>query len=93
MRYTTRRLLLFIGSVELIVAAGDFCCGSSGVTTWIALEKRNKELEQEIIQQREYITRLQQLEQQYLHDPFAIERLARERLHMACKDEMIFLLP
>lgn len=92
MHYRTRRLLVVIALVELVFGTIDFCCGSSGITTWLSLQADNRHLTQANTQHREYITQLQQAVQDYQQDTFMLERLARERLHMAGKDEMIFFI-
>lgn len=90
MHYITKRLLVIIGLLEFVIAAGDFCCGSSGVTTWMKLQAENRTLEQKIVQQQVDNEQLKNELQEVSTDIYHIERLARERLHMAGKDEMIF---
>lgn len=90
MHYITKRLLVIIGLLELVIAAGDFCCGSSGVTTWMKLQAENRAIEQQIMQQQAENENMRNELHEVTTDIYHIERLARERLHMAGKDEMIF---
>jgi len=67
--------------------------GRNGLTSWQQKREDNKALAQEIEQLTQENARLSQHVDRLKSDPGAIEHEARERLHYARPNEMIYALP
>lgn len=81
--------LLCIG--EVMVVLGIFIFGSHGIHTYRALKKDNAILQTDIVFLKQELATLREEEvlwQSYAE--FYYEQLAREKLHMAYKDDIVY---
>jgi len=93
---TLRRNAQRAGSVALLVVAlalgWNFVTGQNGISSWTSKRARDRQLSQEIDRLNAENARLSQHIERLKSDPAAIEFEARQRLHYARPDEVIYSL-
>ena len=77
--------------IEIVLFAGVYLFGNRGMHALIALKKENDILEQEIVKTEREIALLRQEIDEWNLYPYYKEKIAREQLQMARKDEIIYL--
>ena len=88
MRKQTMLRIFFAG--EIIVFTGFYFYGSNGVFAVAELKKETAAIEQQIQITMQEIEQLQTTITAWQSDPFYKEKIARETLQMAHKDERIY---
>lgn len=88
MRKQTMLRIFFAG--EVIIFTGFYFCGSNGVFAVAQLKKESAVIEQKIQITMHDIEQLQTTITAWQSDPFYKEKIARETLQMARKDERVF---
>lgn len=81
--------LLCIGEIFLVI--GIFIFGSQGIHAYLTLQRENDSLKHDIITLENELGNLQEEQDLWhTHAAFYCEQQAREKLHMARNDEIIY---
>ena len=76
--------------LEACIFLGTYFFGGQGIKALGQLNDQHRQLVQEIAQLEDDVTRLEQKITTWQTNPFYKEKIARERLHMARKNELIY---
>ena len=87
-----KKFLRFFLGIEIVVFGATYFWGAHGLRALINKSQKNVELEHKLGVLQDGIRELEtQIEQWHVH-PFYRERIAREKLQMARKDEQIYFI-
>ena len=90
MQLSKRTFLRVFFGIEIVI----FCCmylfGAQGIRVLRQLSRENKNLDHEIQQLHDHVGVLEKKIASWESDSFYKEKIARERLHMAHKQDVIF---
>lgn len=91
MKAIKKKLFRLFFAVEIIVVSCIYIFGSQGIRAYLHLRNENELLQKEIATLEQEVTALED-EQKTWHAnaTFYCEQYAREKLHMARKDEIIY---
>lgn len=77
---------------ELVFFIGIYIFGPSGIKSLLQVQNENEHLKTEIVALQQEVTGLERNIAQWHTRPFYKEKIAREQLQMACKDEEIYIV-
>lgn len=92
MKHIKRTLLRVFFAVEIIVFAGMYLFGAQGLRVIRKLHHDTAQLDQEINHLRTDVATLEHNVVAWQSDHFYQEKIARERLHMARKNDVVYYL-
>lgn len=88
---TKRCLLRFFFGIEILIFAGIYLFSTQGLQSLLRLRKENRSLAHEVKKLEQEVQELEQTVNEWKTNPFYLEKVAREQLHMAReKDEVYF---
>lgn len=90
MKKKKQLILRGIFVLEICIFLGTYFFGAQGIKALTQLNGQHKQLVHEIAQLEDDITTLEQKISTWQTDSFYKEKIARERLHMARKNELIY---
>ncbi len=82
---------IFFG-IEIVVFVWMYVASSGGLPTVWAMQKENQLLAQMVIILEGEVEKLEQERQKWEHVPFYKEKLAREQLQMARRDDEVYFV-
>ncbi len=88
---TKQKIFRLFFMSEVVVVSCLYLFGSHGLCSYLKLSRENGSLQQEIsILEKEIIDLQDEQKMWHTHRTFYCEQYAREKLHMARKDEVIY---
>jgi cell division protein FtsB len=82
---------VFFG-IEVIVFVAMYCFGAVGVQAIVALYRKNRLLEQSVAIIKNEMDDLLERNTEWNEYPFYKEKAAREKLHMAYKNDRVYVI-
>jgi len=92
MAYQKKRIFRLLFGVELMIFTIHYLFGAQGISLLHGLKKDLVQIDQELVVLQDEITRLEKQLVSINNDPFYKEKIAREQLQMARKDELIYMI-
>jgi cell division protein FtsB len=77
---------------ELLLFAYFFVYGSHGVQSLKLLKQTYQKNQLESESMRNHVNELHVIMQEWTEEPFLIEKMAREKLQMACADDTVYFI-
>ncbi len=90
MKLAKRTFLRIFFGIELTIFVFMYLFGSQGMRVLWQLQRENKNLDHELKQLHSNVDVLMAKSVAWQSDPFLKEKIARERLHMSRKNDIIF---
>lgn len=89
----TKRFLLRVSFVvEIIIFFAIYCFGSKGVQALLTLRKENTQIAFQVSKLQQEVNELEQQVDDWKSSSFYQEKVARETLHMAKKNEEVYFI-
>ncbi|MDR3550051.1 MAG: septum formation initiator family protein [Candidatus Babeliales bacterium] len=92
MKVIKRRVLRIFFVLEVMVFAGFYVMGPHGLRAQQKIDKENAELKNETVVLQQELHTLNETIAQWDAHPFFKEKIAREQLQMARKDDQIYYM-
>ncbi len=90
MKLVKRTFLRVFFGIEIVIFTFMYLFGTQGIRVLRQLQRENKTLDSEIQQLHDHVNNLEEQAVAWKSDAFYKEKVARERLHMARKNDVIF---
>lgn len=92
MAHQKKRIFRMLFGLEVIIFSALYLVGPQGLSLLRGLKKELAQLDRELVVLEQEIARLENQLVALEHDPFYKEKIAREQLQMARKDELIYMI-
>lgn len=90
--YVKKVLMRFFFSLEMLVFCGVYLFGKQSITVLVSLQKENDLLQNQLLEQKKEIAAIEHTIHEWQEHPFYKEKIAREQLQMARKDEQVYYI-